>query len=166
MPPAIAVRLVLAEEVVTVGRAHDPSEMGHQTRWQRLKGREVAQALKRFAQDGHPQGGDRGRGDLLHTHHLLGGRGVELAQCLGRQMGAQPWRRGLVKGGQRGPIVGGAVGATSLLYARDYARGYWRGTSWRSPARTAAKIHVRLVDREDEVSHDPGDGLSVPRGPR
>ena len=55
--PAIAVRLVLPEEVVPVGRAHDLREMGHQTRWERLKGREVAQALKRFEQDDHPQGG-------------------------------------------------------------------------------------------------------------
>jgi hypothetical protein len=54
MPPAIAVRLVLPEEVVTIGRSHDPREMGYQMRCERLKVRELAQALKRFEQDDHP----------------------------------------------------------------------------------------------------------------
>jgi hypothetical protein len=124
MPPAIAVRLILPEKIVTVGRAHDPCEMGHQPRWQRLKGREVAQALKRFEQDSHPQGGHGGGGDLLHKHHLLECRGVELAQFFVRQIRAQPWICCLVNGGHRDPIAGMAVGAKSILYARDHASGY------------------------------------------
>jgi hypothetical protein len=164
VPPAIAVRLILPEEVVPVGRAHDLREMGHQTRWERLKGWEVAQALKRFEQDDHPQGRHGGGGDLRHKCHLLGCRGVELPQFFVRQIGAQPWIRRLVNGGHRGPIAGVAAGAKSILYARYQASGYQRGNPWQSTARTDAKINVRLVDRDDEFSHYTGDSLLVQRG--
>lgn len=132
--------------------------MTHETWWQRVKGRKIAQALKRLQEYHSPENGNCGLRRAFNKRQVILGWCVHCLKFVIAEIGANTRIRGLMN--SRHGLTPDVRRAKSVLLALGFSEGGIISKALQAPAKTGARNNVRIVDKGNEFPHYTGDVMS------